>query len=74
MKPIVDGLEATYRDFEIVRLDVESGRGRSTAREMGIIGQPAFIFIDEAGEEVRRLQGAQTQETLEQEILRFAGE
>ncbi len=75
MKPIVDGLESQYRDqFNLVRINIDTDRGKSLAREYGFIGQPTFIFFDRNGEEIRRLQGGQTRETLERELLRIIGE
>ena len=69
MNPIVDGLEEKYgRDFRIVRVDVDDRQGKQLAREYGCIGQPAFVLFDRSGEQVRRLMGAQTKETFEQEI------
>lgn len=75
MKPIVDGLESQYGDqFRLVRVDIDTTRGKDLAREYGFIGQPTFIFFDRDGEEVRRLQGAQTRETLERELMRIIGQ
>jgi thiol:disulfide interchange protein len=72
MKPIVDGLEEKYgEDYPIVRVDIDTKQGKQVARDHGFIGQPTFIFIDESGEEVRRLMGPQTPETFEQEIERL---
>jgi thiol:disulfide interchange protein len=72
MEPIVDGLEEKYtRDFKIVRADVDTSQGKQLAREYGCIGQPAYVFFDRSGEQVRRLMGAQTVKTFEQEIERI---
>jgi thioredoxin-like negative regulator of GroEL len=72
MEPIVDGLEEKYAgDFKIVRIDVDTSQGKQLAREHGCIGQPAYVFFDRSGEQVRRLMGAQTAETFEQEIERI---
>jgi thioredoxin-like negative regulator of GroEL len=75
MEPIVDGLEEKYgRDFKIVRVDVDTSQGKQLAREQGIIGQPAYVFFDRSGEQVRRLMGAQLAETFEQQIERILGQ
>jgi thioredoxin-like negative regulator of GroEL len=67
MTPIVDGLEETYGDeFTIVRVDIDTEKGKELARESGFIGQPTFIFVDAEGQEVRRLMGPQTPETIQQ--------
>jgi len=66
MKPIVDELETEYRgEVKFVRIDIDTERGKELARQHAFIGQPTFIFFNAEGEEVRRLQGPQTQETLE---------
>jgi thioredoxin-related protein len=54
-------------------VNIDTGRGRELAREHGFIGQPTFIFFDGSGEEIRRLQGPHTKQTLVQEIDRAIG-
>ena len=74
MTPIVNGLEETYgQEFKIVRVDIDTAEGKSLAREHYFIGQPTFIFFDDSGEEVRRLMGPQSSETLQREIERILG-
>jgi len=74
MTPIVNGLEETYgKDFKIVRVDIDTDQGKQLARKHYFIGQPTFIFFDDSGEEVRRLMGAQSSETLQREIERILG-
>ncbi len=74
MTPIVNGLEETYgKEFKIVRMDIDTAEGKKLAREHYFIGQPTFIFFDDSGEEVRRLMGPQTAETMKQEIERILG-
>ena len=74
MTPIVDGLEETYgKDFKIVRVDIDTAVGKELAREHYFIGQPTFLFFDDSGEEVRRLMGPQTAETMQREIERILG-
>jgi len=69
MTPIVDGIEEKYgKEFKIVRIDIDTEQGKKLAREHGFIGQPTFMFFDASGEEVRRLMGPQTAETLQREI------
>ena len=75
MTPIVNGLEKTYgKEFEIVRIDIDTDRGKELAREHYFIGQPTFLFFDDSGEEVRRLMGPQAAETMQREIERILGE
>jgi thioredoxin-like negative regulator of GroEL len=72
MTPIVNGLKETYgRDFTIVFVDIDTRDGKRLAREHGFMGQPTFIFFDEFGEAVRRLQGPQSVETFQQQIERL---
>ena len=62
-------LEETYGDeFNFVRIDVTKRSGEEIAREVGIIGQPNYIFFNSANKETRRISGAQAFETLAQEI------
>lgn len=69
MTPIVDGLEETYgQDFSILRVDIDTTRGKKLAREHGFIGQPTFMFFSATGERVRNLMGPQTAETLKQAV------
>lgn len=71
----MDGLEKKYsRDFNIVRIDIDTARGKKLAREHSFIGQPTFIFFDDSGEETRRLMGPQDPQALEREIERLLGE
>jgi thioredoxin-related protein len=75
MTPIVDGLEETYgKDFQIVRVDIDTSEGKKLARAQGFIGQPEFIFFDASGEEVRRLMGPVAVETFQREIERLLQE
>ncbi len=68
----MNGLEEKYgRDFNIVRVNVETGVGKQLAREYGCIGQPSFVLFDRSGEQVRMLMGAQTAATFEAEIERI---
>jgi len=72
MEPIVDRLEAEYGEtFPTVRVDIDTESGKALAREQGFIGQPTFILFNKSGEEVRRLMGPQTYETLQKEIDRL---
>jgi thioredoxin-related protein len=71
MEPIVHGLEEKYAGtLKIVRVNVSDGAGKQLAREHGCIGTPAFVFFDQSGEQIRKLQGAQMTEAFEQEIER----
>ena len=69
MKPIVDRLEENYGDeLNIVRVDVTKPSGEEVAREMGLVGQPYYVFFGADNEETRRIGGPQTYKVLAQEI------
>ena len=71
MKPIVDRLEETYGDeFNIVHIDVTKPSGEKLAREVGIVGQPNYVFFDSDNQETRRIAGAQAFDVMAQEIER----
>jgi thiol:disulfide interchange protein len=75
MKPIVDRLEETYGEkLNIVRIDVTKPSGEKKARELGIVGQPNYIFFDSDNEETRRMAGPQTFDVMSQEVVRTLGE
>ena len=69
MEPIVDRLEETYGDeFNIARIDVTKSSGEKIARQVGIVGQPNYVFFNSADKETRRISGAQPFDVLAQEI------
>ena len=71
MEPIVDRLEETYGDeFKIIRIEINQSDGKKLAREFGIVGQPSYIFFDDAGEETRRMAGPQFFDVMAEEIER----
>jgi thiol-disulfide isomerase/thioredoxin len=75
MKPIVDRLEETYGEkLNIVRIDVTKPSGEKQARELGIVGQPNYIFFGSDNEETRRMAGPQTFDVMSQEVKRTLGE
>ncbi len=67
----MDRLEETYGDeFNFVHIDVTKQNGEQVAREVGIVGQPNYVFFDSTNQETRRMSGAQTFDVLAQEIER----
>ena len=69
MKPIMDDLEDEYGDdFQFVRVNVDTNRGKDRARAHGLIGQPAYLIFNGSEEEVRRLMGAHSRSTLDRAI------
>lgn len=75
MKPIVGEMEKEYgRDFKIVRVNVDTTRGKNQARAHGVIGQPTFLIFSEDNEEVRRLMGEQEPDVMRQSIENVLGD
>lgn len=59
MKPIVDGIEAEYKEqLVILRVDVTTSTGRAVGREFGFQYTPTFIFFDLGGQEAWRSVGS----------------
>ena len=71
MKPVIAELEEAYGgEFKIVRIDVTRPAGEDTARELGLVGQPNYVFFDSSDEETRRMAGPQSYEVMASEIER----
>lgn len=50
MKPIVHGLEAKYSDrMNFVYLDIDDPATASLKADLGYIGQPQYILVDDDG-------------------------
>lgn len=59
MKPIVDGIEAQYKEqLVVVHVDVTTPAGREVGREFGFQYTPTFIFFDLNGQEAWRNVGS----------------
>lgn len=59
MKPIVDGIEAQYKDqLVVLHVDVTTSTGRAVGREFGFQYTPTFIFFDLNGQEAWRSVGS----------------
>lgn len=71
----MNGLEEKYAgEFTVARVNVGNSAGKALARQHGCIGTPAFVIFDRTGEQIRRLQGAQSTITFEQDIDRILAE
>ena len=58
MKPIVDGIEAQYKNrLVVIRLDIQSETGRTLAPFYGFQYTPTFILFDAQGKELWRTIG-----------------
>ena len=66
MEPAVEKLEREYAEslesFEIV--DVTTDEGRQRVEDYGIFLTPTFVLLDADGEELDRISGACSEETL----------
>ncbi|MBN1192205.1 MAG: thioredoxin family protein [Coriobacteriia bacterium] len=66
MEPTVDKLREEYEPriekFEII--DVSTTEGLAQADEYGVFITPTFIILDAEGEELDRVQGAATEESM----------
>ncbi len=76
MIPAINALknECVGRQVEIRQVDVTSPEGRPLARRFGITGIPVFVFTDKDQQEIARLVGYQTLESLSQATSILIGE
>ncbi len=70
MEPIVDRVKRKYeprvREFEI--LNIHTDKGKKKVEEFGVSLTPTFVILDKDEEEIDRLIGGASQETLEKFI------
>lgn len=66
MEPTVEKLRKEYEPkiekFEII--DISTDEGMSQAEEFGVFITPTFVLLDSAGEELDRVAGAATEESM----------
>jgi thiol-disulfide isomerase/thioredoxin len=64
MKPLVEGLEKTYKDkVEIRRYNVETDQtGVELAQKLGVQYVPTFLFVTKDGMVSKTLVGEQTEQ------------
>jgi cytochrome c-type biogenesis protein len=58
---------------KVQRETVDIGRGSAIAQRYGIRDLPAYVFVDERGEELARLEGPQPEDRLERAMAKLAG-
>ena len=58
---------------KIQRESVDAAQGAALAQRYGVRDLPAFVFVDERGEEMARLEGPQPVDNLERAIAKLAG-
>lgn len=76
MKPVLDRIAGLCdgRRVGIRLFDVAADENRPLADDFRLIGVPTFVFLDREGEEVARLVGRQSEQTLLQELSLLRGE
>lgn len=76
MKPLVDELTSQCHGKKVLvhNLDVDHSRNKDFVRRARIVGVPTFLFLDRDGNEVARLVGRQTRESLLQSLAALRGE
>jgi len=76
MVPVVNALrnECLGKNLVIRDVNVATPEGRALAREHGVTGVPAFLFLDAERREVARLLGYQPLASLEQAASIAIGE
>lgn len=76
MAPLVQELErrCTQGDGSLLRVSLESSRGRALARHFGVHALPTFLQLDLEGREVDRAMGEQTREQLASALGSVRGE
>lgn len=66
MRPIVNGLEGEYGDrIDFRRHNIITDEGNAWATKYGVRGHPAFLLVDEQGQEQWRTVGVVPEETME---------
>lgn len=66
MRPIVNGLEAEYGDrIDFRRYNIITDEGNAWATAYRLRGHPAFVLVDERGQEQWRYVGVVPEEIME---------
>lgn len=69
MRPIVNGLEGEYGDrIDFRRHNIIADEGNAWATEYGLRGHPAFLLVDEQGQEQWRRVGIVPEEIMEEAL------
>ncbi|MCP4603676.1 MAG: thioredoxin family protein [Proteobacteria bacterium] len=76
MNPLVDKLiaQCDHKGVRVEKVDVSDEKNERLIDEYGVSGLPTYLFIDEAGYEMARLVGEQTEVTLKQALSILKGE
>ncbi len=70
MRPIVNGLEGEYGDrIDFRRYNIITDEGNAWATEYGLRGHPAFLLVNEQGQEQWRYVGVVPEETMETALM-----
>jgi cytochrome c-type biogenesis protein len=75
MKPVVDDLidQCDQNGVRVTAIDVSEADNASLASKVRLVGVPTFLFLDPSGNEVARLVGEQTPDTLRQGLAALTG-
>jgi len=72
MTPIVNGLEQQYsEEIAFKRVNAEVGDGPEIMQAYRIPGHPTIILFNDTGQEVQRILGPQSTETVEEALQRL---
>ncbi len=76
MKPIVEEIVSECHGNKVLvrAVDVSHGRNRALAKRYRLVGVPTFLFLDRDGNEVARLVGKQSRQSLRQALSALRGE
>ena len=70
----MDGLEAQYKgQVKFIRVDVATQGGKDLAGQYYVFGTPVIVLYNEEGEEVKRLIGYHSAESLDKAINELLG-
>jgi thiol-disulfide isomerase/thioredoxin len=76
MEPLIERLKAKCapQGVGFDKIDISMAENEHIAEELGLFAVPTFIFLDQAGTEVSRLVGQQTESTLKKHLATLGGE
>ncbi len=76
MKPLVESLvtQCDRKGVSVEMVDVSIEENEHLIERYRVVGLPTYLFLDDAGFEVARLVGAQTESTLRQALGALRGE
>jgi len=75
MVPVIESVRATCagEGLRVEKIDLSRPGNLQIARQMGVVGTPTLVLLDEEGKEVSRLVGVQELETVQRAIAVLMG-